>query len=425
MKKRITFSIIIFLVFFALGTALKVRAGVSQSARGWLWGGSEDLELGPTGTIDGNETGMGWLNMNCATKVGIPEENLKVCNGGTNDHKNCNGPGAVLSCPGGSCVEACSVVEYGVNIPDSTGALSGYAWSENLGWIDFGNNCIEDNSADDSDPIAEQCTPIDATKYCSASCIPPPATGCTYNYVNREGEYLKGCARIVDIAKETVSGNSGGWQGFIRLNNTAIDPSTGKLLNFGWNGENKNDPVVSTNMANGFGWLDLKWAKIEKPKKLKICVNSCNSGWPSLNDQIKTINVEDSIKLHACYDDSDGCADTDSSGDVTGFSPIPIDDTGSPDEAVDGIISGSDFLVTGVNIGKKEDVEVNYDGKNAKVTISVECVFKPAWCSDSAQSAERRNTCRGRSFKDNCGGYACECTQGDCRDCTVWREIGQ
>ena len=27
---------------------------------------------------------------------------------------------------------------YGVNINPSTGVFSGYAWSENIGWIDFG-----------------------------------------------------------------------------------------------------------------------------------------------------------------------------------------------------------------------------------------------------------------------------------------------
>jgi len=31
----------------------------------------------------------------------------------------------------------CGVVDYGVNIEEDTGAFSGYAWSENIGWIDF------------------------------------------------------------------------------------------------------------------------------------------------------------------------------------------------------------------------------------------------------------------------------------------------
>jgi hypothetical protein len=419
MKKRITFSIIIFLIFFALGTAFKVRAGVSQSARGWLWGGSEDLDMCDS---DGNGT-----------------VDVAGCSmGGTAEGDNETGVEKISSnneTSGGS-------IDYGVSIPQANGVVTGYAWSENIGWIDFGDNCVEDNSADDSDLIAGQCTPRDATKYCSASCAAP--AGCTKG-VSRSGNNLEGCARIVDIAKESVAGNSGGWKGWIKMNgpnyqiqiNTLANPA--KIIgctdasvtprSCAWNGENNNDPAVVHNTANGFGWFDLSRVTIIKPKTLKICDGSCGGNSPIANpvtlDQQGSNSKKENIK--ACYNDNDGCGD--SNGDVTSLvSSWDIADTSivkkDPSANQYAIVA----IKTGAQVPNSTVITAKYtdptDGivpsKDFNVRINaLGCV--PMDCDLPASLANRTLVCKGDMAKDgnNCG-YTCEGT----KDCTGWREIG-
>jgi len=98
----------------------------------WLWGGSDNGF--------GNNTGVGWISM-----------------------KNTNA-GA-----GGS-------IGYEVNIPSAGGNLSGYAWSENIGWISF-------------EP---------------ADLVGCPSGTCT---ARRVGNDLKGWARIMSIA-QAIGGGS-------------------------------------------------------------------------------------------------------------------------------------------------------------------------------------------------------------------------
>lgn len=125
-------SLIIFSMAFFYSQ--KSQAGTGDSSSGWLWGGTDDGA--------GSNTGIGWISMN-----------------------NIN-PGA-----GGA-------ISYGVSIPVSDGLLSGYAWSENLGWINFSG-------------------------------------------ASRSGNNIIGSATIQGIADEAALGNSGGWQGRISLNGTA------------------------------------------------------------------------------------------------------------------------------------------------------------------------------------------------------------
>jgi hypothetical protein len=119
--KRVIFPL--FLIIFLLLPLSRANLGNEHNVWGWAW----------------VET-IGWVNFNCNSKIkiGASEEVLKVCNGGTDKGKLCNStfPGA-STCPGASCVPACNVVNYGVHIDPETGVLSGFAWSENIGWITF------------------------------------------------------------------------------------------------------------------------------------------------------------------------------------------------------------------------------------------------------------------------------------------------
>jgi hypothetical protein len=102
-----------------------LKAGSEHNVSGWAW--AENI---------------GWISFNCNSLVdtnndGIVDQPLKVCDDGSNKNKLCNpGNPERVDCLGANCRDACEVVNYGVNI-DSSGNLSGYAWSENIGWIDF------------------------------------------------------------------------------------------------------------------------------------------------------------------------------------------------------------------------------------------------------------------------------------------------
>jgi VCBS repeat-containing protein len=180
MKKKlaiITIALILLVAAGLVAAGLIAQAGSGDNTTGWLWGGSDDGA--------GNASGLGWISMN-----------------------NTN-PGADGS------------VSYGVTIPTGGGNVTGYAWSENLGWINF-------------DPVG-----------------PYPASP---NYsAKRVGDNLEGWARIVYIKEALAQGNSGGWEGWIKLKGSnygvSIDPSTGALSGYAWSDE--------------LGWIDFSGATTE------------------------------------------------------------------------------------------------------------------------------------------------------------------
>ncbi|MEK7611985.1 MAG: hypothetical protein AAB407_01445 [Patescibacteria group bacterium] len=137
------------LLFFS---AISVAYGTHSNTLHWLWGGStNDLQGGPSLET---ATGVGWISLTSNNPTG-------------------------------------SSIEYGVTIPTSDGPVTGYAWSSNLGWIDF-------------NPTG----PYPA----------PPNTGAI-----RNGDNLRGWARIMSIADAKTVGNSGGWDGWIKLKGNAGD----------------------------------------------------------------------------------------------------------------------------------------------------------------------------------------------------------
>lgn len=158
--KKILFLFISFLFLFS---SFDVSADNSASKlTGWLWGGSDDGL--------GNATGVGWIN---TTGAG-----------------------------------------YEITIPLEDGSLSGYAWSDNIGWISF--------NADD------------LTGCPSGNCL-----------ATKSGDSITGWARILSIKNALTAGNSGGWQGWIKLINITIT-STGQLSGYAWSDE--------------LGWFDFSHA---------------------------------------------------------------------------------------------------------------------------------------------------------------------
>jgi hypothetical protein len=168
-KKKIILTAFILVFAFGLTVFLRVDAAATDSVSGWLWGGSD--------------TNVGWISAN-----------------------NTNTGGAA---------------SYGLNIPATDGNLSGYAWSENIGWISF--------------------NPGDVVGCPSGTCS-----------ARRVGNALQGWARIVGIKTELTFGNSGGWQGWVKLSGAnygvSINTVTSALSGYAWSDE--------------LGWIDFSRASI-------------------------------------------------------------------------------------------------------------------------------------------------------------------
>jgi len=106
MPKIKIFTLITFLIssFFVFG---KVEAGAEHNVSGWAW--SENV---------------GWISFN-STNCDVDGDGV---------YEGSNEGGGATPAPT-DCPSSGTVNSYGVKIDPSTGGFSGYAWSENIGWI--------------------------------------------------------------------------------------------------------------------------------------------------------------------------------------------------------------------------------------------------------------------------------------------------
>src|SRR3989344_1840935 len=105
---------------------------------------------------------------------------------------------------------ACGTTNYGVTINSTNGNFSGYAWSENIGWINFA-------------PAGPY--PASPNYY---SCLDLPGAGQACHGI---GNYnVGGWARALSYG--------GGWDGWIKLRGTtygvSIDNGTGDFSGYAW-----------------------------------------------------------------------------------------------------------------------------------------------------------------------------------------------
>lgn len=185
-------GVIIFCGFFIVTTVV-IKAAVG-GVTGWGWGGSESQSDGNQNNGNsGFETGVGWISMN---RINCDSDD----DGKSDGTSGCPASGTPIG-------------NYGVNIPSGDGAVTGNAWNENIGWIQF----------DPSGPYP--------TTGCNPAC---PATS-----VRRSGNDLVGWARIVGIAQESAAGNSGGWSGWIKMkgSNYGVTINGTSLEGFAWSDE--------------------------------------------------------------------------------------------------------------------------------------------------------------------------------------------
>lgn len=318
MKKKILLTIAVLLLVFSVGTVLKTRAGVADNTSGWLWGGSEEVS---DGVINGNETGVGWVSMNNTT------------------------PGA-----GGS-------TSYGVNIPPTDGNLSGYGWSENIGWVSFNFN-----AADVSGCPSGTCSAI------------------------RTGNNLAGWARIVGIKDALAAGNSGGWQGWVKLsgaNYRVTINAGGTLSGYAWSDE--------------LGYIDFSRALITQTPAFIVCPSSA------------TLTQGSSSQLTAYYI-SGG---TISCSDTTGATNVTSDPGTNWTSDNSAIVSVSGGNITGNSVGGPVNVNATYSSLTASSAVTV--IPLPAFCGDGiVNSGEECDdgannglcpaVCSSSCTVNNCGG---------------------
>ena len=211
MKRKIFWTCAVFVVVFVAATALKVKAE-PVGGSSFIGGFSEDNNMTGQGLM---YTGVEWIS---ASGTGHLD---------------------------------------GLDIPTGDGPVTGYAWGSNVEWIDFNPqaHCYPDPDGN----TATLCTPP-AGKYCAASCTDPNGG---LGGVSRSSNNLIGWARFVGVARESAAGNSGGWDGWIKMegdgsNGVKVNPvNANKLQGYAWNGEG----VVSGNPV-GFGWLDFSGVNI-------------------------------------------------------------------------------------------------------------------------------------------------------------------
>lgn len=369
-------KIIVYLLGFALLTyysgVFMVEKIKAAEVTGWLWGGSEDATIGgrtctygvdatDPACKDGNETGVGWISM---SRKNCDPDGDGIVEGGSS-------PGTkYLDCPGGQPITQST--SYGVVIPDDNTNVTGYAWSENLGWIDF-------------NPAG-----------------PYPSTTPNYNYsVKRNGDYLEGWARIVSIPQAGT--NAGGWQGWIKMRGSNYGVQISKMSNdqstYAWSDE--------------LGWIDFKQAQLAGI--LKICRDSCNGGVMVSNGSTINMYIGDTRNLKACYNSSAACDN--SSGDVTNVATW--NETNTPKDVVS--LSGTITKVVTANDDGDEGISVTYGSTinfNVHVYPPVDCYS----CDTSDYSCDliqRPVACQPEEYTNH-GQCVSNCKAKP----TKWQEVG-
>ncbi|EKE20097.1 MAG: hypothetical protein ACD_8C00056G0022 [uncultured bacterium] len=258
-------------VFVAAGA---IKASILENGNGWMWGGSDD---GAT-----NSTGFGWVSMNNTTS------------GGT--------------------------TSYGVNIPPTDGDLSGWVWSENVGWISF-------NSVD------------------LAGC---PSGTCS---ARRVGNAIVGWARILSI--RDAGANAGGWSGWISLSGSSYEVSISgaTLSGYAWSDE--------------LGWIDFSKVSLNIPDPvdgLTVCQDSCDSGL--LVGATRTMDNGSTYTYKACYNTSITCDLV--LGDVTSDPATTWSEANSSGGAVE---FNGDGIVNAIAVGS-ETVTATYNPGTGDISKS-------------------------------------------------------
>ncbi len=289
---------------------------------------------------------------------------------------------SVAGCPDSSV----DFYDYGVNIDNFTGNFSGYVWSSNVGWISFkedGTGII--NFYDFNVNCYDTC---DSTNNCTAC----------YNY---NDNFVYGWAKILSLGND----------GWIKFNhsvavagNTIINTSANEIEGWAWNG-NDND--------TGIGWISMNCEN-------EICVNSTtgiatttDSNGISVNCIDNTCNGEPGVECRnqckICRDNKDRlCVNA---GDCV---------TGPCDDNVYSVIAKIDMTPTAENLTapnwgsdkacKTNSIHTDGTGESLRALLKWKYVDSPGDTQSAYRVIVRKN---GGGQVINTG--KCSSIGGNCR----------
>ena len=204
------------IVFFTKDNYKIVRAGTGDNVSGFAW--SENI---------------GWISFN-SFDCDTDEDGFY--------------DGTPVGCPASGAVE-----NYGVTIDQTTGNFSGYAWSENIGWIsfvendppnfDFSANCIDSLSCDDA------------------------SDNCTACYNSGDGG-VYGWAKILSLGVD-------GWlklsdDSVVSWSGDGVKISLNEFIGWAWNGSDTPDV--------GIGWVSFNCSNDSSCATVDYKVNFSGSG---------------------------------------------------------------------------------------------------------------------------------------------------
>ena len=324
-KKTLLFSLLVFIFSFSLVSVIKIKAAATDNTSGWIWGGSDDGM--------GNYTGAGWMSVNNTNTVGT--------------------------------------VSYGMNIPVSDGNLSGYAWSENLGWLSF-------NVAD--------------------------LTGCPSGTCSARkiGNSLKGWARILGISQ--AGANSGGWSGWIKLGSETGDPvNYGIALNA--DGTITKGQNTSYAWSDELGWVDFSRATMVIPKVLNISLLASPNGCVGCSSFDSTLTA-------------DRLATSTASGDIT--YEFDCNNDGTYEAVFTTANTSQDYTCTYSSTATAR-VRMTQESVSSEATAQI--IISPAVCGNG--SIEGTEQCDDGASNGDCPNVcSTTCTNNSCPATTgEWIEV--
>jgi hypothetical protein len=242
--RKWVFTLALFLFVFAAASAVKIQAAGNMT--GWLWGGGAESD--GSAPYDETSTNVGWISANSDNQGGSVDYGINVPSG-TGDisgyawSENIGwisfNAADLAGCPQGSCKSekvagnnlkgwarilsiktafatgnsggwqgwiSLSGPQYGVKI-NADNTLSGFAWSDELGWIDFSKASYKETSLLEvkPDPLTLQSGNNPGSLFATVSSSSGPVDGKKINFTILPG----GSSKISLVSSTCTTGATG------------------------------------------------------------------------------------------------------------------------------------------------------------------------------------------------------------------------
>ena len=255
------FSLVLSLVFLALITASFIFIADPLTPQP---AGAQSVDQSRNIIGHAWSENIGWVSFNCANHHQVCANDRSLLCGLDSD---CPGAGDV-------CLSECSSSDYGVTLDETTGGLSGYAWSPAVGWVSFNRRTC--NGDDDDEDKGKFCT---TNNECNSNSCPlngPGAAGAPtqdpYNLpasLKYNAHYDSATGKVTGWAKIIGLGDDG----WLKLSDdilpdtwpdgVSMDAVTFTFTGWAWNGNDN---------GAGIGWLSFHCA--DRPPPDNDCLQS-------------------------------------------------------------------------------------------------------------------------------------------------------